>query len=203
MEIISILFFCIASSSDNFVIGLSYGGKGIKISFWSNFVVACISCVGTFLAMLFGKGLYLIIPENHTAILASILLVGFGIYMLIEALKKDKYERKENNPGSGNYYNYIEHPEILDKDNSKEIELKEAAVLGFILCLNNIGLGVGASIAGLNMYITAVLALIFSMIFVKLGCHLGHKVLNGRLSKYSEYVSALIIIALGIYELFI
>ncbi|MDP4088263.1 MAG: sporulation membrane protein YtaF [Bacillota bacterium] len=207
MHLLSILFFCIASSSDNFVIGLSYGGKAIKVNFRSNFLVAAISCIGTFCAMLLGEGIYRLLPEKHTSIIASILLIGFGIYMLIGSLKKDEGEKGPSSDGSdlaaGNYYDILEHPEILDKDHSKDIDFREAVTLGFILCLNNVGLGVGASIAGLNIYITSFLALVFSMIFVRAGCYMGHKVLYGRLSKYSEYISAAIIMILGIYEFFV
>lgn len=207
MHILSILFFCMASSSDNFAIGLSYGAKAIRINFWSNLVVAFISCVGTFCAMLFGKGINRLIPANHSAVLGSALMIGFGLYMLAASLRKEKEEVKvdssSNDTGTDYYYDLLEHPEIIDKDKSNNIDLKEAAALGLILCLNNIGLGIGASISGMNIYITSMLALIFSMIFVKLGWRIGRKMIYGRLSKYSEYVSALIIIVLGIYELFV
>ena len=47
MHVLSI-FFCAAASSDSFIIGLSYGSKGIRIRFYSNFLVAIISSLGTF-----------------------------------------------------------------------------------------------------------------------------------------------------------
>jgi putative Mn2+ efflux pump MntP len=39
--------------------------------------------------------------------------------------------------------------------------------------------------------------------FVKLGFYIGKQITSSRLSKYIEYLSALIIIVLGLYELLI
>lgn len=200
MHFLSILFFCIASSSDNFVIGLSYGGKSIKISLASNMLVASISCIGTFLAMLLGRWLYNLISPQTANILGSALLILFGLYMLVNSIKEKANSSSVEIKG---YNGYIQHPEIMDTDNSKEIEIKEALTLGFILCLNNIGLGIGASITGLNIYATSLLSFIFSVIFIKLGSYIGHKILSSRLEAYSEYISAGIIILLGIYELIV
>ena len=198
MNVLSILFFCAAASSDSFIIGLSYGGKGIRIRFCSNFLVAIISSLGTFLAMLLGLGIHEGISHKYTSILGSLLLILFGLYTLISAL----WKKKEANQASG-YQDFINRPEQFDKDSSKEIELKEAVILGFILSINNIGIGIGASAAGLNIFVTSLLSLIFSMGFVKLGFYIGKQITSSRLSKYIEYLSALIIIVLGLYELLI
>lgn len=203
MNLLSILFFCVASSSDSFVIGLSYGSKSIRINFWSNFLVACISSLGTFFAMLLGKSISLNIPQYYTRILGSGLLILFGIYVLISSTrgKEDKSVKARRNVDKKHYHDYIEHPELLDRDNSKEIDLKEAVALGSILSINNIGIGIGASISGLNLYTTSLLSLLFSIIFIKFGFGIGNKISSGRMARYSEYISAVLIIALGIYEL--
>ncbi|WP_163193547.1 sporulation membrane protein YtaF [Clostridium thermarum] len=203
MHLISILFFCLASSCDNFVIGISYGGKAIKINFSSNLLVAVVSCLGTFCAMLIGKGVQAFISKEQAKMLGSTLLIIFGMYMLIGSIKAQKEHSLLKDRPTNQYYDYIEHPEFLDKDNSKEIELKEAAILGGILSINNIGFGIGVSVAGLNIYITSIVTFIFSMLFLKVGVYIGHKILNSSISKYSEYISAIIIICLGILELII
>lgn len=196
MYVLSIFFFCVAASSDSFIIGLSYGSKGIRIRFCSNFLVASISSLGTFLAMLLGLGIHKGISYKYTAILGSALLILFGFYMLISSFKK----RKEIKKNLG-YQDYLNNPEHFDKDSSKEIELKEAIILGGILSINNIGIGIGASTAGLSIFPTSILSLIFSMVLVKLGFYIGKKITSSRLAKYIEYMSALIIILLGLYGL--
>ena len=202
MHILSILFFSISSSSDNFVIGLSYGAKKITINFINNLIVALISCMGTFIAMLFGKMLSSFFYQAHSNIIGSLILILFGLYMLFNSFRKKADENTD--PTKHHSYNdVLSHPEIVDKDNSKTIELKESFILGLILCLNNVGLGVGASITGLNIYLTSLSSLIFSIVFIQLGCFIGGRVLSKKLSSYSESISALIILLLGIYELFI
>lgn len=206
MHILSVFFFALSSSSDNFIIGLSYGAKKIKINFINNLLVALISCIGTITAMLFGKLICKIIAPQYTNMVGSLILMIFGVFMLVNTCKK-KFEDKELIPdNSSKIYDYneiIKHPEAVDKNNSKTIDFKEAIILGLILCINNIGLGIGASISGLNIYITSLSSLIFSILFVKSGCYFGSIVSSSKLANYSEYISAFIIILLGIYELFI
>ena len=207
MHVLSIFFFALSSSSDNFIIGLSYGAKKIKINFVSNLLVALISCIGTIAAMLFGKLISKIIAPQYTNMFGSLILMLFGVFMLVNVCKKKSNDNKELLcDSSSKVYDYnemIKHPEAVDKNNSKTIEFKEAIILGLILCINNIGLGIGASISGLNIYITSISSLIFSILFIKLGCYFGRIVSSSKLANYSETISACIIIVLGIYELFI
>ncbi|MBZ9686909.1 sporulation membrane protein YtaF [Clostridium estertheticum] len=207
MHTLSILFFALSSSSDNFVIGLSYGAKKIKIRFINNLLIALISCIGTIAAMLFGKLFIRLIAPGYTNMLGSSILMLFGLFMLLNTFKKKSNDNKEltyDNSSKVHHYNeIINHPEAIDKNNSNTIEFKEAIVLGIILCINNIGLGIGASISGLNIYITSLSSLIFSILFIKLGYYFGSIVTSGKLAKYSEIISACVIILLGIYELFI
>lgn len=207
MHILSIIFFALSSSSDNFIIGLSYGAKRIRINFMNNLLVAFISCVGTAGAMLFGKLFSRFIPPIYTNAFGSLMLLVFGLYMLFNAYKKKSNNNKQlssdSEPKAYNYNKILEHPEVVDKNNSKTIEVKEAIILGLILCINNIGLGIGASITGLNIYMTSISSLIFSILFIKLGCYFGSIVSSGRLANYSERIAAFIIILLSIYELFI
>ncbi|MDT8718667.1 sporulation membrane protein YtaF [Clostridium sp. 19966] len=194
MDLLSILLFSISVSSDNFIVGLSYGTKKIKINFISNTLVAFISCLGTFVSMLLGKYFNNFISPHIADILGSLMLMLFGIYMLIGAYKS-------SHGASDIIETVYDHPEIIDTNNSNIIELKEAIILGFILCINNIGLGIGASFAGLNIFLTSAASFIFSMIFIKLGDYIGKSFISNKLSHISQYVSSLIIILLGLYEL--
>lgn len=205
MHFLSIMFFAISSSSDSFIIGLSYAAKKIKINVINNLIVAFISCIGTILAMLFGNIFLGFVKPIYTSILGSLILLLFGLYMLWNAFKKNHSESVQINCESHiNLYNeMLEHPEIVDKNNSKTIDFKEAIILGFILSINNIGLGLGASLLGMNIYLTSLSSLIFSILFIKMGYFIGEKVFSSKLSDYAEKISACVIILLGILELFI
>lgn len=195
MSLLSIILFSISASSDNFVVGLSYGTKDIKINFAANALVAFISCLGTFASMLLGKYIDNFISPSLADILGSLMLILFGLYMLVSAYKSCH--------GTSDIIDKVyDHPEIVDTNNSNTIELKEAILLGFILCINNIGLGVGASFAGLNIFLTSASSFLFSIIFVKLGDYIGKSLISKKLSHISQYASSIIIILLGLYELF-
>lgn len=199
MNILSAILFALSSSSDNLIVGLSYGAKKVKINFMNNFIISFISGIGTFIAMLFGKALLQFIPIKCSNIIGSGILIVLGLVLLINLLRKGNKDKSEFQL----YENALRNPEIIDTNNSKTIESKEAIILGIVLCLNNIGLGIGASITGLNIFLTSISSLIFSMVFIPIGYCIGKKMLSDKLSKYSEIISISIIIILGIYELFI
>lgn len=204
MYILPIIFFAISSSSDNFIVGISYGINKIKINFVNNIFIALISGVGTLLSMTLGKLLLNIIPIEKANAIGGFVLILFGLYMFINSIK-DKYKNNnEIKSEDKNYYhNVLSNPEIIDVDGSKNIEAKESLCLGIVLCINNIGLGIAASITGLNIYLTSLSSFIFSMLFIQLGHYVGKRFLSKTLSTYSEIISACIIILLGIYETFI
>lgn len=203
MDFISVFLFAVSTSTDNFIIGLSYGILKIKINIMSNLNIAFISCIGTFISMLIGKTFVNYIPSIYSNYLGSVLLILLGLYMLIGSLKKKSLASCDKGKKNNYYENFIEHPEIIDSNNSKNIEFKESILLGIILCINNFGLGIGASITGLNIYLTSFCSMIFSIVFIKLGFYIGNKSLPKNLSNCCEIVSSLIIIILGIYELII
>lgn len=184
------------------------GLKKVKINFINNFMISFISGIGTFLAMLFGKTLLQVIPLKFSNIIGSGILILLGIFLLINWLrktidiKKNTEEVNEDASGFEHYKNALRNPEIIDTNGSKTIEFKEAVILGIVLCLNNIGLGIGASISGLNIFMTSISSLIFSLVFIPIGYYIGAKVISDKLSRYSEIISICIILILGIYELF-
>ena len=203
MHLLSALFLAIASSGDSFVVGISYGIKKVRVNLLNNILVAVISGLGTILSMLFGKLITNLISDYYTNMLGSCVLIALGIYMLISSFR-DKSNNCKGDPTHYNGYRLLlDNPDLLDINNSKNIEINEAVSLGFVLCLNNIGLGIGASIAGLNPILTSVLTVIASIIFVPLGCFIGQKLVKNKTSRYTDIFAAFLIIVLGIYEMFL
>jgi len=209
MNILSIFLFAISSSGDSLIVGLSYGAKKVRINFINNFMISFISGIGTFLAMSFGKTILRLIPLKYSNIIGSGILILLGMFLLINWIKKEIESKKrteevnDDTSGFKHYEDALRNPEIIDINDSKTIDFKEAIILGIVLCLNNIGLGIGASITGLNIFMTSISSLIFSLVFIPIGYCIGEKVVSDKLSRYSEIISIFIILILGIYELFI
>lgn len=190
MNIISSLLYAISANADNLVVGLSYGINKIKINQLSNFIIALITVAGTFLSMSLSKVVLKLIPINLSNIIGGLILILIGARTIIRPLLK------KSNPDS-----ILDHPEIADKDKSQDISAKEAVPLAVALSINNIGLGIGASITGLNIAITLLLTLIISLFMIRIGHFLGINYISKVIGKKTEIVSGLLIMILGVIEI--
>ncbi len=207
MHIISTFLFALSSSCDSIIVGLSYGAKNVRINFLNNTIIAVISGFGTLLSMSCGSLFLQILPQSITDILGSIILIFLGSFLLARHMRR-KIRVNSKDVGShlselDRYENTLRTPEIIDRNLSKTIESKETILLGVILCLNNIGLGIGASMTGLNIFLTSFLSFMFCLLLIPLGFKIGTHIFSDRLSGFSEVFSIIIIIILGIYELFV
>ena len=196
MNLIKIIIITLISSSDCLIVGLNYGAKHVKINLASNLVVSFISGISTFLIMFLGKKITGYIPYNYTKILSGSLLIILGFFFLINFLKNNMIFKIT----FANYNNALKKPEVIDLNNNFNIEFKEALMLGFVLCINNIGLGLSASFMGLNIYITSVLSLLFCSAFIVLGNYLGKLFSKEKFSIYAELFSSIIMILIGAIE---
>ena len=164
---ITIVLFAAAACADSFVVGFNYGVKGVRISYIANSFLSLICLIGTFLSMLLGRfsGSYL--NPAATDALGSAIFILLGLWMLTGALRTAKSKRYTRE--------YSENPELVDKDQSRVIELRESLIIGLILCINNIGLGIGAGMADISMVITPLVSALFSFIFIWSGCIIGKR----------------------------
>lgn len=199
MYFLSILLFSAAVTCDGLIIGLSYGARKVKINFMCNLIVGIISCLGTMIGMYTGQLFDIFLVESVATYLGSVLLFLFGLYMFYQALYKQLNARKQK---EALMTNVADLAETFDRDHSKTIEVKEALMLGLFLCINNIGLGVGASLTGLNILLTSITCLVLSVVFIGGGCHLTYNFLSEKTVRYAEYVASIMIMILAIYELF-
>lgn len=219
MSILPVLLFCISASLDNLAISIAYGLKKITIPRTINIIIAIISALGTFFAMVLGKIIIKFFPLWLSNIFGASILLIFGIYFLLDffkSIKKSKQEKfitnEEIAPSiseviykreNSELKDILKFPEKADIDHSGSIDIKEALTLGLALSLNNMGLGVGASVSGLYLWETVLFSFIFSLVFVRLGYIISNGFLGSLLGKYSSLISALIILFLGVYQLII
>lgn len=190
MNILSSFLFAISANTDNFVVGLSYGTKKVKIGLVSNLIISLISVAGTMLSMSFSKIIINFIPENISNFIGSAILILIGVFTIVKPLLDG------NNSGG-----IFENPEKADKDNSSNIDAKESVALALALTINNVGLGIGAGVTGLSIVMTSILTLVFSLSMIMVGYYLGSNYLSKVFSKKATIISGLIIIALGIFEM--
>lgn len=187
MNILSSLLFAISANADNFVVALSYGINKIRIGLSSNLLISLITLTGTVLSMSLIKIISSPVPENIANLIGSAMLILIGVWTIVKPLLK-----KIDSDG------IIDNPEKADKDNSSTIDAKESITLGLALTLNNVGLGIGASITGLNIVLTSLLTFGLSLLMIVVGYFVGSYYLSKVFSKRATIASGLVIIVLGV-----
>lgn len=186
LHLLSTLLFGMSSNTDNLVVGLSYGIKKMPIRWKENLIVALITFTGTVLSMILGKSALLFLPSAFAGILGSLIIIFIGVLGLVQFFVKVRKEPEEE-----------EEPEL------QTLTIKEALILGLALTLNNIGLGIGASITGLPVLSTALGSFFFSLVFLYIGNLIGRSKLSEVVGAFAEPLAALLMIGLGVYEIFI
>lgn len=192
MTWLTIPLLAFAASLDCLIIGFNYGVKGVRIGWFSNGFIALVCFAGTFLSMLAGRMLGCVLQSGWAEITGGLLFAILGLWMLWGALKP--------RPGTARKQ-YSENPEMVDKDSSKVIELRESLLIGLLLCLNNIGIGVGGGMAGIPVLATPALCAVLSFALIGLGCAVGRRIESPRLSRTLELISAILILLLGLKSL--
>ncbi|MDU6426235.1 MAG: sporulation membrane protein YtaF [Clostridium perfringens] len=202
VSFLSILLFVIAASLDILVVSLAYGLKDIKINFSSTLVIASISALGTFISMILGKFLVDLIPVKLGDIIGGLVLLALGFYSIYSYFKEKKILTSHNSENNSSPTFILENPEVADKDKSGNIDFKESLALSLALSLNNFGLGIGASISGLNIAFTTISTFIISLIFISLGFYLSKTIKSKNISKNSNLIAGIIIIILSLFIIF-
>lgn len=205
MHLLSSILLAFSSSLDSLIIGIAYGTKKIKISFYINVIIAVIVTIGTFLSMYLGLFLAKLLPLSLCTYLGSFLLIAVGIWMIYDNFKdrssKKNIDKNRELINSLNYEEIIKLDKTADINGSGKIELSEAITLALALSLNNLALGIGASISGINIAVVTIFTFIFSILTLLLGLKIGNSYISKLFGEYSPVLAAAIIIAMGVFPL--
>jgi len=193
--VLSSLLFAVSANIDSVVVGLSLGLKNIKIGFHINLLIACILSAVTVLSVAAGGVFQRFVPEGISSAAGGGLLILIGLYSLYKVFFPGG--RKKSRPSC---LDVLETPEKADKDSSGYIDAKESVILAAVLSLNNLGMGIGAGLAGLDFCLTAAFSFGLSVVFLSAGCWLGKRLLPKAFGTYASAAAALLIILLGVCE---
>ena len=173
MNIISLLLYTVSINLDNIPIGISLELNSKKSNLKKLVKISFFTSIITLISMIIGKYISFMFPVQIANRLGAAILIIIGSYLLFKEYKLKSKEECKNPAG---FY---------------EI---------FILSINNSLAGLSASITGINYFFATIFNFVFSSIFLYLGSKIGKKVNNTKIEKYSNYLSAIIIIILGIIE---
>ncbi len=212
LHLLTILLLSFSSNLDNVGVGISYGIRKVNIPFTSNLLIALVTSAGTLLSVLLGQSIYLFISAEMTGLLGGGIIIAAGLWVLFqEKIMHRGQEPPEEKQlvaetglprfGFRQIVSILDNPIIADWDFSGHIDLKEAIALSLGLTINNIPNGVGAGMLGCGALLMTGSVFLFSILTIWIGISgglLGFK----WLGKLTGVISGLILIGVGLYEIF-
>lgn len=206
-----VLGFAISSSIDNFGVGMSYGVSKIKIGTGANLMIALIAFVFSIAGILFGKYIIKIIPGTLSTVVAALFVLIIGVRIILITLmakRNPKTQKAPNVQTKRNSINrYLDDPSHADKDQSGEISMVEALVLGVAVSMNALTNGLGAGLMNLSPFAVSFSAALFSFIAIWSGGRLGERVANVKmfgwnLGQFSTLISGGILLLIAVHMVF-
>lgn len=94
----------------------------------------------------------------------------------------------------------LQDPMRVDADASKQIEVREALILGLALGMDAFGAGFGAAVAGFSFFVIPLVA-VAAILFLVLGCMLGHWRVLQNMGQSFIYLPGLLLMGLGLIQL--
>ncbi|MDD4238059.1 MAG: sporulation membrane protein YtaF [Desulfotomaculaceae bacterium] len=229
MHILSIMLLALSTSLDSLAVGIVYGMRKIRLPWSSNLLIALLTGLGTFAAMKAGAYIFTLMPPVGASYISSGVMAGAGVWIILQSRSKPRemdfpvQEQQATHEGSnktlpieqpvavplvtleikvlGLLIRILKEPVAVDKDCSGAIDFKEACVLGLALTLNNLAGGLGGGMIGLDPGLTALLALVTSLLFFIIGLKVGQKYLSNWIGERSAVIAGLALIAIGVFEL--
>lgn len=205
MNYMTALLLSISANLDTLAVCISYGIKKVKVSIIASLLISLITSIGTFLAMYLGKAITSFISPKIVNVIGGILLLILGLKVIIDFVKKYKKSHAKSLFRSNkiSYSEILDNPIKADIDNSGDIDLKECITLSIALSLNNLSVGVAASMAGISILLNTLFTFFLTLINIGLGFYIGRKYASKIVGEYSDLISGLLIVLLGIYQIFI
>ena len=179
--IVSALLYSLSYNLDNIVVGLAFGIKKIHLNAVSNLTVAVITTTGTVIAMLFGKWLSGYIPDRIGNDLGAGIIILLGVYFAIQGIIKLLKEKKS---GSYAMKNTGEMADVMDASVQDKDHIRYCEIVTVALGL------------------TAVCTFIISLVALWSGFRLGGQVVGPLLGDYAPAVSGVLLVILGLIEMF-
>jgi len=187
MHWVTIILVGLASNLDNLGIGLAYGVKETKIPILSNIIIAFMSMIITYIAVIAGGTIIEYISPNMANLLGSLLLCVIGLWTLLS--------KRFSNPAP------LKKPELIDWDENHVISWREAIYLGLILSLNCLASGIAIGANGISAIWTVISIGLFSLVTIGIGSHFGYLLTKTFIGKYSTSISGWLLILIGVYEM--
>lgn len=188
----------LANNVDNIGVRIAYSLKGIKMSTAKNLWISVITFIISTLAAFLGGAITGALSRRVCGIFSMAVLTVIGIWFIVEPFVK----KKPPEDGGKTLFDVLNHPEDSDMDDSKEIDFREATILGVSLSINNVGGCLSAGIIGLNAPLVGLLSAAVSFVTLWAGNYLTRLFIKLNLGRIATVAAGIILVAIGIKQLF-
>jgi len=202
VQIVILFFLAIATSIDSLGVGVAYGLNGTRVRFSAHVCICIVMLAITWSSVAAGNTISRYLPDTVTNLLSAAFFVGVGLWILVPAIRKRR--AKSNAPDSVHtptVTDVLIDPQLADRDSSRDIDIREALLLGVALSLNNIGGGISAGMIKIPAASMAFLAVFFNVLCLTTGHAMGSRLSATRVSANAELISGVLLILVGLWQL--
>ncbi|NLG86108.1 MAG: sporulation membrane protein YtaF [Firmicutes bacterium] len=209
MAWLSTLVLALAVSLDSLSVGFTYGVKKMRVPGFSLMLMSLISAFGMLVSMMVGQSLCSILGNQcHIIGSAILILMGFfslGTTCLPRTKQKGFTSISTASPSTASplkmVARVVEEPVEADLDDSGEISIIEALLLGAALALDSLGTGFGAALADYQLVITSGLVGLLTLATLSIGLRAGQMVELPSNSLWAKLAPGVLLVLLGTSKL--
>ncbi len=185
MYFFSALLFALSANIDSFIIGLSCGIGKTKITYMQAILISLITFCCTLISLSAGRYLLTLFSFSFAEYAGKAILAVLGLYYILKFLhhRSDKLNITPLRPSPAH----------------QTMSWKAALLIGTSLSVNNLGIGLGASISGLSPIPSAIVSFIVSVLFLLSGNRAGHSPFFQKSNRYSDLSCGLLLILLSFF----
>lgn len=195
-------FIALINNIDNIGVRIAYSIRGIKINVSKNLWISFITFIISSLSAFSGNFITRILNKQVCSFISMILLTVIGLWIILEPhLKKNNNAEDELNNENNTVCEVLLKPEKADMDNSKDIDFKEATLLGIALSINNVGGGISAGIMGVNIYFVGFLSALISFLALLAGNYASEFIRKWNVEKNATVICGVLLILIGIKQI--
>ncbi len=181
----TLLLIALANNIDNLGARLAYSMDGVRVGALANLWIAVITFAISTAAAASGARVKGALGAETSAILAMLLLVGLGGWMIRQSGSAGAKSARQS-----------DHP----PPHGRRVGMREATFLGVALSINNIGGGLGAGVIGLSPLLIGLFSAIVSFLALWAGNYLADWFIQQKIAGRAAMIGGLLLIALGVKQ---
>lgn len=196
----TVVAIAVASNLDNAGVGIAYGVRNIRFSFWANLIIALISGAFTYIAGVVGDTLTRYLPSSLASWIGGIVMILVGLWVFSEPWRNSNAKQVEETTGNV-VQRILRDPTTADFDKSQTISIKESYVLGVALSINAFAGGFDAGVVHIGILVTAAAVAVASFLLLWLCAYVGSRYASRVFGTRATYIAGVLLILIGIHQI--